>query len=65
VTDELFTTAQLRGKPCPACGKKGLFVAWHPHAFGWKDPTRAKCRFCHKSFRKKPVPSVEAGEGDR
>ena len=41
-----------RGK-CPACGKKGLGVANHPHAFGHKDYGRFICRYCKKVFKKK------------
>lgn len=31
---------------CPNCGKKKLFYAAHPHAFGWKDFEKAWCRVC-------------------
>ena len=36
--------------PCPACQRKGLRYADHPHAFGWRDYSRAYCRFCHQRF---------------
>ena len=36
--------------PCPACGRKGLHYADHPHAAGWKDYSRLVCRFCDKRF---------------
>lgn len=35
---------------CPACGRKGVGYAPHPHAFGYKDYTKARCRYCHKTF---------------
>ena len=38
---------------CPACGRKGLGYAPHPHAYGWKDYSRASCRYCHKQFKKR------------
>jgi len=38
---------------CPACGRKGLGYANHPHAFGWKDYGRASCRYCGKVFKVK------------
>jgi transposase-like protein len=44
-----------RGK-CPACGKKGLGVASHPHAFGYKDYDRFACRYCKKTFKRKEKP---------
>lgn len=37
--------------PCPACGRKGLGYATHPHAIGWKDYGRASCRYCRKRFK--------------
>ena len=36
---------------CPACNRKGLGYAMHPHAYGWKDYDRASCRYCRKTFR--------------
>lgn len=39
---------------CPSCGKKGLGYANHPHGLGWKDYERARCRYCHKTFKIKP-----------
>lgn len=41
----------LRGIKCPACGKKGLHYANHPHAQGYKDISAAVCRFCGKRFK--------------
>ena len=35
---------------CPKCNRKGLGFAPHPHAFGWKDYGRAKCRYCNSFF---------------
>lgn len=35
---------------CPACGRKGLGYAGHPHAFGHKDYSTASCRYCQKRF---------------
>lgn len=37
--------------PCPSCRRKGVGFADHPHAFGYKDYTRARCRYCGKIFR--------------
>ena len=48
-----LTGAELRKRPCPKCGKKGLSFAAHPHAFGYKDHTRVDCRYCGSTFRKK------------
>lgn len=36
--------------PCPACNRKELGYAAHPHAQGWKDYERASCRYCNKTF---------------
>ncbi len=33
----------LRGKPCPKCGRKTLRVPPHPHAFGHKDYGMVGC----------------------
>jgi len=41
---------QYQGVQCPKCGKKGLRIADHPHAFGYKDTDRACCRFCHTVY---------------
>jgi transposase-like protein len=46
-------------KKCPACNRKGLHYAMHPHAFGWKDTSRLECRFCHKTFKIKEPPPQE------
>lgn len=37
--------------PCPKCKRKGLHYAMHAHAYGWKDTSRATCRFCHATFK--------------
>ena len=44
---------------CPACKRKGLGYAAHPHAYGWKDYGHASCRYCRKTFRivEPPPPS--------
>lgn len=58
-------TVDLRGKPCPKRGRKGLHHPGHPHAFGYKDLDSARCRFCHAGFtiRYKPKDTGrEAGE---
>ncbi len=47
---------------CPKCGKKGLGYARHAHCFGWKDYSRASCRYCHARFKVKEKPSAGAGE---
>lgn len=36
--------------PCPKCSKKGVGYAAHPHAFGYKDYSRASCRYCGATF---------------
>lgn len=36
---------------CPRCGRRGLGFAPHPHAFGWKDYGRARCRYCYARFK--------------
>jgi hypothetical protein len=38
---------------CPACKRKGVGYAPHAHAFGWKDRSRAQCRYCRKRFKLK------------
>jgi hypothetical protein len=40
----------LRSIPCPNCKRKGLHHPDEPHAYGWKDCTKAVCRFCGKRF---------------
>lgn len=47
--------SDLKKKPCPKCGRKGLRYADHPHAFGWKDYSRMTCRFCRAYFTVKDV----------
>lgn len=32
--------------PCPKCGRKGVHIAAHAHAYGYKDRSRITCRFC-------------------
>ena len=36
---------------CPKCGKKGVGYAEHPHAFGYKDYSKARCRYCRATFK--------------
>lgn len=36
---------------CPKCGRRGVGYANHPHAFGYKDYSRAKCRYCATYFK--------------
>jgi hypothetical protein len=36
---------------CPKCGGKGVGYAPHAHAFGWKDYSRARCRYCKARFK--------------
>jgi transposase-like protein len=42
--------SSYRGIPCPACKRKGLSIANHPHALGRKDLSRVKCKYCNKKF---------------
>lgn len=46
--DELLRKGR---KPCPKCKRKGVGYAMHPHAYGWKDYERAKCRYCNAYFK--------------
>lgn len=46
-------TLQSGRVPCPKCGRKGVGYANHPHAFGWKDYSRAICRYCRARFKVK------------
>ena len=39
--------------PCPKCGRKGVGYASHPHAYGWKDYSKAECRYCMAIFKLK------------
>lgn len=36
---------------CPKCKRKGLGYAGHPHAFGYKDYAKARCRYCGATFK--------------
>jgi len=36
---------------CLNCGKKGVGYARHPHAYGYKDYSRATCRYCQARFK--------------
>lgn len=38
---------------CPKCGKKGVGYAPHPHATGWKNYDKARCRYCKATFKVK------------
>jgi uncharacterized Zn-finger protein len=52
--DNEFTKQLGKGRAlCPACNKKGLGYAGHPHAFGHKDYSRASCRYCQRRFKLK------------
>lgn len=42
--------ASWRGVPCPSCNRKGLNFAPHPHAFGYKNHDKVRCRYCNKDF---------------
>jgi hypothetical protein len=44
---------------CPKCGKKGVGYANHPHALGWKDYGRVRCRYCGKSWKVAEKPEVK------
>jgi len=35
---------------CPKCGRRGLHHPDHAHARGWKEYSKAACRFCHARF---------------
>lgn len=35
---------------CPKCLRKGVGYASHPHALGYKDYGRARCRYCRSTF---------------
>lgn len=41
----------LRKRPCPKCGRKGLHHPMHAHAYGFKEYTKAECRFCGARFK--------------
>ncbi len=41
---------------CPECQRKGVGFAGHPHASGYKDHDRARCRFCRCEFKTVPIP---------
>jgi hypothetical protein len=36
---------------CPKCSRKGVGYAPHADAFGWKDYSRARCRYCSARFK--------------
>lgn len=44
-------TLQSGRVKCPKCGKKGVGYAPHPHAFGYKEYSRAVCRYCRSRFK--------------
>lgn len=48
-----YLSLQTGRVKCPSCGRKGLGYAPHPHAFGYKDYSKAQCRYCHATFTKK------------
>ena len=35
---------------CLKCGKRGVGYSSHPHAYGYKDYSRATCRYCQARF---------------
>jgi hypothetical protein len=41
----------LKDRPCQKCGKLGLDYCNHPHAAGYKDSTRVRCRFCKTTYK--------------
>ncbi len=43
--------------PCPKCSKKGVGYASHAHASGWKDYSKAVCRYrkCRFNIKAKQV----------
>ena len=41
----------FKGIKCRKCGRKGLHHPDHAHAYGWKEYSKAECRFCHARFR--------------
>ena len=46
----LIPWSEMRSCPCPKCKKKTLAYANHPHAQGYKDTNRIRCRSCGKVF---------------
>jgi hypothetical protein len=44
--------------PCPECKRKGCGYAPHPHAHGYKDYTRARCRYCGHTFKIPTIPAT-------
>jgi hypothetical protein len=44
---------KYQGVPCPKCGKKGLRVPEHPHAFGYKNYGKVSCFYCNARFKEK------------
>lgn len=44
---------------CPKCLKKGVGYAGHPHAAGYKDYARARCRYCNATFKVKDRPAAD------
>ena len=50
---------KFKGIKCPKCGRKGLHHPDHAHAYGWKEYSKAECRFCHARFRvKESTPNI-------
>jgi hypothetical protein len=35
---------------CRSCGRKGVGYARHANAYGWKDYSKASCRYCNALF---------------
>jgi hypothetical protein len=48
----------LRKKPCPKCGKKGLYHPEHPDARTRKNYDYVMCHYCLSTF--KVVPQDDA-----
>lgn len=48
---EWFRLIQSARAQCPKCKKEGLGYASHPHALGYKDYGRLKCRYCRSRFK--------------
>lgn len=56
---------QSRRQPCPKCGRKGVGYASHPHAFGYKEYSKADCRYCGARFMMAEVKSTQPEDTNR
>ena len=57
----------FKGIKCPKCGRKGLHHPDHTHAYGWKEYSKAVCRFCNARFNVResaPNNRVHSDAGD-